>query len=907
MKNVYSISSQDNFLATLASELLTRYSKDPLQFADCHVFLPNRRSCLTLANELQAQSGTTILPRIFSLGEIENDPPALLLDMLADPHTPTPLSSLAYHALLQQHITEKFPHYSYAESKEFSTSLAKLFDTCERESIAFSALHRYLKEQSDHHQHMLSLLRRLSKSWPEFLAQKNYVSYTAYRELLLKTLATLWQKNPPNHPIIIAGTTGSIHSTAAFIQSILTLPHIMVILPDLDTHIEEDGWQLIGPSHSQYSLKKLLERLGKTRKEVTSLPAGSRYCALFSELMRPAEQSEYWHHAKISAEAASHLTSITAEQTEEEAHIIALLIRHHLEQPHKKIAIVTPHDLLTKRLIHWLVSANIPYHHSQGSSMVHTPEGQVFNAIARATATDANVHDILSFLKHPALAKQLDQQALGQIEINYLRGATTAFPWQASSELETIYEQLAPLKTALSQPHIDIGQVIPLHLALTEAIFDTPSDEWQYWAEELRHHSHYFASAPASSYADLCQEWTQSHRCPNHSTDPRAVHILTPMEARLHYFDVVILAGLNETIWPETPSPSPWLPPALQHQLGLEEEKNISLSAHDFAALCALPQVYLTRSQKEQGTATVPSRWLERLQTLAAIHDFEAALEPDHPWQKWSQSLHHITQEQPLSPPTPTPPLKSRPLQCSVTDLELLLRDPYSFYAKHILALAPLEQLEANEEAKDFGILVHRICEEWQQKQDIDGQYFASELNPFWQQRLTRITDWLSRHQETPATKTLCEVSGRYHIPLNQKEFTLTAKADCIKQYEQTFHIIDYKTGTPPSKNDITLGFSPQMSIEALIANDNGFQSLSGTTTALIYWQINGSYPPVEINTLFKNEQTTQLIEQTKTGLNTLLTHYFATPNTAFLACPFPQKTPRYQPYQHLTRVKEWR
>ena len=55
------------------------------------------------------------------------------------------------------------------------------------------------------------------------------------------------------------------------------------------------------------------------------------------------------------------------------------------------------------------------------------------------------------------------------------------------------------------------------------------------------------------------------------------------LEARVQGADLVILAGLNEGVWPEPPKPDPWLNRKMRQEVGLLlPERQIGLSAHDF-------------------------------------------------------------------------------------------------------------------------------------------------------------------------------------------------------------------------------------------------------------------------------------------------------------------------------------
>jgi ATP-dependent helicase/nuclease subunit B len=105
--------------------------------------------------------------------------------------------------------------------------------------------------------------------------------------------------------------------------------------------------------------------------------------------------------------------------------------------------------------------------------------------------------------------------------------------------------------------------------------------------------------------------------------------ILGPLEARLQHFDLTILGGLNEGVWPRGAGTDPWFSRPMRATLGLEQpERSIGLSAHDFAMLAAGPNVLLTRSLKAEGTPTIASRWLQRLQQLTQGLDLKTALAP---------------------------------------------------------------------------------------------------------------------------------------------------------------------------------------------------------------------------------------------------------------------------------------
>ncbi len=95
------------------------------------------------------------------------------------------------------------------------------------------------------------------------------------------------------------------------------------------------------------------------------------------------------------------------------------------------------------------------------------------------------------------------------------------------------------------------------------------------------------------------------------------VMIWGTLEARVQGADLVILGGLNEGVWPEPPTPDPWLNRKMRNDARLLlPDRRIGLSAHDFQQAVAADEVILTRSVRDAEAQTVPSRWVNRLTNL---------------------------------------------------------------------------------------------------------------------------------------------------------------------------------------------------------------------------------------------------------------------------------------------------
>ena len=103
---------------------------------------------------------------------------------------------------------------------------------------------------------------------------------------------------------------------------------------------------------------------------------------------------------------------------------------------------------------------------------------------------------------------------------------------------------------------------------------------------------------------------------------PRRAHprlkILGLLEARLLDADLVLLAGLDETIWPPQAESGAFLNRSMRLQLGLSPpERRIGQTAHDFSMAFGASEVVLSRARKRDGAPTVVSRLVARLAALA--------------------------------------------------------------------------------------------------------------------------------------------------------------------------------------------------------------------------------------------------------------------------------------------------
>ncbi|MFX5926179.1 hypothetical protein ABTE83_19740, partial [Acinetobacter baumannii] len=82
-------------------------------------------------------------------------------------------------------------------------------------------------------QHTLEFLKIAREFWPAFLAEENKIEPAARRDMLIDAEAARLMKHHDG-PVIAAGSTGSMPSTARFRHAVAKLANGAVVLPGLD-------------------------------------------------------------------------------------------------------------------------------------------------------------------------------------------------------------------------------------------------------------------------------------------------------------------------------------------------------------------------------------------------------------------------------------------------------------------------------------------------------------------------------------------------------------------------------------------------------------------------------------------------------------------------------------------------
>ena len=905
--HVYSIAAHRGFADALVAGVVPRYRDPDLGLARLTLLLPSSRSVRNVTEAFirhltdEGAQGT-LLPRMAAVGDLDLDE-ALgpLIDPLGATEISPAIDPTRRWLMLAEIIAREFGDDAPRGPALYrlARDMARVMDRLLVENIAPEALRGdavldLLGDLAGHWQDSLRRFAIVQAHWLSWLESEGRIEAAERRNRLFAHAARRWKTDPPTGPVVAAGVTSSAPALARLLRVIADLPDGAVILPDLDLTMDEKVWTELGragqaPSpgdppfargdavtHPQYHLKLLLNRMGVGRGEVRPWHRRGAGAArpershAISALFLPPEASRGWIDLAAEKRRLAGVRVLEAATSEEEAQAIALAIREALEEPQKRVALVTPDRPLARRVVQHLRRWNIEADDSAGRPLSQTAAGRLFLLMAEAISEGGAPVPMIGLLGHP-LVRGGNPQARRE--------------WLA---------RLRRFELALRGPRPAAGLQ-----ALETVAANSGTQDW--WAEAARIIAPLFTDgdpAPlaelldrlASVGEDLCGEvlWSREDgralstfvddvrlqaRAVQTTVDQRDLHAILAdameaiavrppygghpriaiyglLESRMTRADLVICAGLNEGRWPGRPAVDPLLAPTVLRALGVPGvDFRIGLAAHDLAAAMGASQVLLTRAARDTEGPTIPSRFLLRAKALLG------ELLPRHQETALVRLARAVDDEEPAPPyarPVPIPAPDDRRVRISVTALDRLRSDPYQFYASTILRLQEIDTLDAEPTPAWQGEVVHDILQKWHER---GGALFAvaqRELQrmdhhpltrALWEPRLLRALEWVENTiAETPERKpVLFEKWGSFQ----RKGVDIFGRIDRLDRLGTGgLAVVDYKTGRPPSKAQVERGYALQLGTLGLMVEAGGFteHGIAGRAELFEYWSLGKDY-----------------------------------------------------------------
>ncbi len=958
---VFGIAPGRPFAKDVAEGIVERCSELPPEDIARVEILVNSGRMGREVNAALSQNQAMLLPRLRPITSIGHD--------FAMRDVPPAVSSLRTRLELSQFVSallDAEPDLAPRKAiYDLADSLALLLSELHDEGIPPSALMNLtVQDSSGHWKRNLKFIQLIERYFGDALSPLA----EARQRTVVERLVDQWAASPPDHPILIVGSTGSRGTTALLMEAVAVLPQGAVILPGFDFHQPEHVWhELIhsdtpNDDHPQYRYAHLLNRLNVGALSVEPwkdmpAPCPSRN-ALVSLALRPAPVTDQWLAEGPGFErvrsAMQDVDVIETPSPQSEATAISLAIRGAIEEG-QTVALITPDRVLTRQVTASLDRWGIEPDDSAGEPLSQTAPGRLLRQVAAMLGRKLALEELIVLLKHPLVLSGSDLRGMHllwtrELEL-WARKKGPAFPDESSLRtwasdrtkddgrrawMDWVCGWIQDLDVPGDQPLASLVEKAKVLACQLVAGPDGVADGL--WARaagkqakislaELEREAVHGGTMGPRDFENLLRA-VLSRAPVNEIGSPRPdVRIFGTLEARVQSSDVVILAGLNEGVWPAQPAPDQWFSRDMRRKIGLTSpEQRIGLSAHDFQIGLGAPRVILTRAVRDGDAQTVASRWLNRLFNLLsgmskdgadALSDARAR---GSMWLRYAELLDRPDQTVPLAKrPSPRPPVRARPRKLSVTRIQKLILDPYSIYAENILRLSPVDPLRRSADAALRGTIIHKILERFVDATRDDPTLITTDLflsiarqtldddvpwpaaRRLWQVRVEKTASrFIQSERERRISSTPLKLEVRGSMAFQDLDFMLVGTADRVDRSSNgTLVLYDYKTGSIPSQKTVKTS-DRQLMLEAMMLQAGAFENIHpGIVTQATYI---GLGPQNEDRTY---EIGPEEIKKVTVEFCALISEY-KDARKGFTSLRTGKQLPFSNPFDHLARYGEW-
>ncbi len=939
----------------------------PFWLSDITIILPTRRARLALAAEFaRGLGGATLLPDIRTFGgeQAEEEPFLPPFDTAPIKPVATALERRLALSGLVRLFAERAGNFATPPNASeifwLADSLGSVIDDLTIEGVAASKLRDLVPEElAGNWQQILDFLNVVLDAWPQVLAERGKVDSAAARNERLARQCSSVVHLYGEKPVIAAGSTGSIPATANLLKAIAGLERGSLILPGLDTGFSPEQHELmisgaLTQGHPQYGLMKLLRHLDAAVSEVIELAGENPRTDLVRAALAPAAETPAWPHLRAGLPIAEALTGVgilAAPNADTEARAIALAARDTLAQG-KAVGIISRDQTLARRISVELKRHGIIVDDAAGTPLYQSGAGRLARQILAVAAGNYAPVDTIALLRNAAVGLGLERRDVSH--------AADRLDWQlrnnrplvglpglhALTDHEPVHDVLNRLGTAL-QPVMTLVEksqltATELATALLAAIdglrgeTDVPGlPEFRRWAEELAELGPSGTPFPPLFLDSVLSALLAGATAETPPSVRDDIAIWGELEARLQSPDLMILAGVNEDVWPPVADPGPWLSRSMRIGVGLDPpERRQGQAAHDFAMAVGNADVLIAYAASIGTSPALPSPLLQRIDAFVGETEANALRLRGGRWLAEAEAVDFAGIPKPAPRPSPSPPAKIRPRRLSITEVEPLMRSPYDIYAKHVLRLRRLEPLGTEPSARERGTMIHGVFEKFVEQQlDIESPQALHEMmgmardafagldaikerRDIWLKRFERAARQFldyERRRDDEIVERHAEKKGEWRFPALDN-FVLVGKADRLDvKRDGTLEIIDFKTGGVPAAKDMTAFDAPQLLLEAAMAQAGIFPDLAPRgTSALTYIKI-GLGPAAFQVKPFKlrggmtlMQAVDEIVRRTQSHVDAFLLHD-GLPMTAKIR-PRIETGRKSFPgdYDHLARTDEW-
>lgn len=441
------------------------------------------------------------------------------------------------------------------------------------------------------------------------------------------------------------------------------------------------------------------------------------------------------------------LRFFAATSLEQEARAAAMQVRRWLAAGKRDIAIVAQDRVAARRMRALLERAQVLVADETGWTFDTLSVSTVLERWLTALQSDFYHHDLLDLLKSPFIfadmAASERKSAVYQLEQLLRKQGVVAGleKFVALAEHETVLHQpLARLRQAAMLLEQNKKRTLAewleaLRASLRVLGIDTGLQQDEAGAQLLRALGTWQQELAADAGRYRFAEWrrwlaqqlgTQTYRDSGIDSPVRFTHLAA---TRWRAFDAVLLLGCDAGHLPSVADGGRWFNDAVRSALNLPTRGTHTLrQSDDLLALLALNDCVLVTWQKDRnGEKGLLSPYLEMLRDLHTLAHGDDLGENELHAYLAAEEAHHVTMPQ-AARPAPKVTAEAMPASVSISAYNSLVACPYQFYARHILRLNELDEVQEGIEKRDYGERVHDILRRFHERYPQVSGHPADEL-----------------------------------------------------------------------------------------------------------------------------------------------------------------------------------
>ncbi len=902
--NLYRVKPSSNFLEIIATFVIHKFG-NRTDLSKAKIILPNGHTCVALQKILTQKQNIAMLPKIIPFTNLvaEGDEIFHLSSINLNK-----ISNIEERILLAE-IVSTYPSFrtKIKQSLQFVSDLSKLFYELERNHIDIENI-AYLSDAAQWRQ-IYDFLQFILINYHKKLISIGKTTRANYEINVMNSQLNHFATTSQN--VIIAGILGYDKVSWDFLTNLSKLPTGFLILPPIG-ELSDFDCKKITQEDPAYSLKYLLKNLDKTIEDFIWLNDDAPSLVL-DYLMSDADKLNEFLSSARSDSNINHINYYEYISTRDEAKQIAAICETNKD---KKIALIT-NNLGTKQLyLSDFVKNNLSYRDLLGNNLIDTQISQ-FIIIVSEVLCNYSILKLLYLLKHPfiynPLVCRLELVLSGKNRfVSSNEEILKLLDKSNDLELKDWFCKIISLIDMATISSKNFTDILYHTISVSEKL---SSNLWtnnfaKECSEFLRKLLNFKLSLKIENISDfpiILRDLILNSKYFINSEEENII-IGTALDLALLKFDIIIIPNFNSENYPKTSSKSTWLTKDMIDELGLHQD-NIAFNAdiYLFYLLLHNKEIILTKSSQQSGKSTMlPPHYMLKLQLILGA--------------KLESKAQNITIELDESVKSKIRlPVKSDffPTSLSASDIEKLLRTPYSFYAKKILNLTTKNRVGIEIQPSDFGHFLHKILElytknykksesfdehlasmHWIVDDLIKNGLYPSYNKKLWSIQLSAIIQKFIEFDEKRRKNSIIiypELKGEMSLNIADQNIIITAIADRIEiDPNGKGTIIDYKTGIMPPTKDVESLLSPQLIICAMILISGGFGIKIREISELIYVKISNSPPYIESKTINLEKPISLYFEDLKKRLEQYV-----------ILKEFDMETDKlsYNDYKHLMRV----